>query len=77
MKTNAFLTELTEELELEVSLQTNTKFKDLEEWDSMGAMVLIGFVSDNFGITLTGDDIENLSDVQSLIEKIGITKFSE
>jgi len=77
MKTNAFLTELTEELELEVSLQTNTKFKDLEDWDSMGAMVLIGFVSDNFGITLTGDDIENLSDVQSLIEKIGITKFSE
>ena len=65
MKTNAFLTELTEELELEVSLQTNTKFKDLEDWDSMGAMVLIGFVSDNFGITLTGDDIENLSDVQS------------
>jgi len=77
MKTNAFLTELTEELELEVSLQTNTKFKDLEDWDSMGAMVLIGFVSDNFGITLTGDDIENLSDVQSLMEKIGITKFSE
>lgn len=77
MKINAFLTELTEELELEVSLQTNTKFKDLEDWDSMGAMVLIGFVSDNFGITLTGDDIENLSDVQSLIEKIGITKFSE
>lgn len=77
MKINAFLTELTEELELEVSLQTNTKFKDLEDWDSMGAMVLIGFVSDNFGITLTGDDIENLSDVQSLIEKIGLTKFSE
>ena len=75
MTKDEFIQNLIEELELETSITMFTKFKDLEEWDSMGAMVLIGYVSDNFGLILTGKDIENLTDVQSLIDKIGSDKF--
>lgn len=77
MTTKQLLNDLTEELEIEVQISTSTKFEDLEEWDSMGAMVLIGYISDNFNITLTGNDIEDLTDIQSLITKIGLEKFEE
>jgi len=75
MKITNLLTDLTEELEIEVSIEITTQFEDIEEWDSMGAMVLIGYVSDNFGITLTGNDIEKLTDIQSLVTRIGEDNF--
>lgn len=76
MNTQEFITELVEELEFESKVGINTNFKELEEWDSMGSMIMIGFVSDNFGITLTGEDIKELTTFKSLIEKIGIDKFN-
>ena len=75
MNKQEFLTELAEELELETEVQLDTNFKNLDEWDSMGAMILIGFVSDNFDVTLNADDIKGLSTFQSIVEKIGADKF--
>ena len=43
-----FFTNLKEELELEVALNGAINFKELDEWDSMTAMVLIGYVSSEF-----------------------------
>lgn len=71
-----FLSRLQEELEFENVLEINTNIKDLEEWDSMAAMVLIGFISDEFGITLNADDIEDVTTIESLIEKIGQDNFN-
>jgi acyl carrier protein len=76
MKKSEFLYRLQEELELESVLEINTNIKDLEEWDSMTAMVLIGFVSDEFGMTLNASDIEVITTIESLIEKIGQDKFN-
>jgi acyl carrier protein len=39
-------------------------------------MVLIGFVSDEFGITLNADDIAAITTIESLIQKIGQDKFN-
>ncbi|MBB3123183.1 acyl carrier protein [Mesoflavibacter sabulilitoris] len=75
MNKQEFLKELAEELELETEVTLDTNFKDLDEWDSMGAMILIGFVSDNFDVTLNADDIKELTTFQSIIEKIGQEKF--
>lgn len=75
MNKQEFLKELSEELELETEVNLETNFKDLDEWDSMGAMILIGFVSDNFDVTLNADDIKELTTFQSIIEKIGQEKF--
>jgi len=76
MQTNDFLELLVEELELESPLTVDTNLKELDEWDSMTAMLLIGVVSNEFGTTLSADDIKALTTVQSLIEKIGADQFS-
>lgn len=76
MKKENFLSKLQEELEFETELTETTNLKDLDEWDSMGAMVLIGFVSEEFGVTLNADDIKAMTTINSLIEKIGLDKFN-
>ena len=76
MKTTDFISRLKEELEFDSLLEINTNIKELDEWDSMAAMVLIGFVSDEFGITLNADDIAAITTIESLIEKIGKDKFN-
>lgn len=76
METSKFLELLVEELELESPLTVDTNLKELDEWDSMAAMLLIGVVSNEFGKTLSAEDIKSLTTVQSLIEKIGTEQFS-
>jgi len=71
-----FINELAEEMEIESQVSLDTILKDLDEWDSMGAMILIGYVSDKFDVTLNADDIEALTTFQSLVDKIGDEKFS-
>lgn len=75
MKKEEFIKELTEELELETVVTIDTNIKDMDEWDSMGAMILIGYVSDTFGVTLNADDISSLTTFSSLIDRIGEEKF--
>jgi acyl carrier protein len=64
-----FLKELHEELEIESIefLTLDTNFKDLEEWDSMTAMVLIGFVNQNFNKNLNSDEIEKCETFSDII----------
>ena len=75
MNKDQFLVLLKEDLELESDLTLETNFKELEEWDSMTAMLLIGVVSNEFNFNLTGDDIAELTTVQTLIDKIGSDSF--
>lgn len=76
MKIKEFILGLEEELEIENTLDSNTNLKDLDEWDSMAAMLLIGYVSNSFGVTLNADDLKNITTIDSLIERIGIEKFN-
>lgn len=76
MKKNEFILGLGEELEIETTLENATNLKDLDEWDSMAAMILIGFVSNEFGVTLNADDLKEITTVDSLIERIGLDKFN-
>lgn len=76
MNKEKFLEILTNELELDTVLTLKSNFKELEEWDSMTAMLLIGVVSNEFDFNLTGDDIVELTTVESLIDKIGAEKFN-
>lgn len=76
MDKNDFFLRLQEDLELDKDVNGETNFKDLDEWDSMAAMVLIGLVNEEFSITLNSDDIENITTVNSLIERIGTDKFN-
>ncbi|RZJ66055.1 MAG: acyl carrier protein [Flavobacterium sp.] len=76
MTTAEFISGLHEELEFDAQLTESTNLKDLDEWDSMAAMVLIGYVSNNLDITLTADDLKEITTVSSLIDRIGADKFN-
>ena len=75
MKQQDFIAGLQEELELDDELTPETNLKELESWDSMAAMIVIGYVSGNFDMTLTADDLKNITTVSSLIDRIGASKF--
>ena len=64
-----YLKELHDELEIESIefLTMDTNFKDLEEWDSMTAMVLIGFVNQNFNKNLNSDEIEKCETLADIV----------
>lgn len=76
MDKNNFFFRLKEDLEIEKEVNEKTNFKELDEWDSMAAMVLIALVNEEFSITLNSDDIENITTINSLIERIGVDKFN-
>lgn len=77
MKKQDFIKELAEELEVETEVSNETKFEDLDEWDSMSILVLMGYVSDKFGLTLNADDVSELTTFESLIIKIGRDNFDD
>ena len=76
MTKQEFFVNLAEELELEIEINESTNLKELDEWDSMTAMVLIGFISSEFNVTLTSDDLKEINTINSLINKIGEDKFN-
>lgn len=70
MNTTDFVKLLQEELELSVELDYDTNLKDLDEWDSMAAMIIIGLVSNEFDILLNGEDIKEITTLKSLLIRI-------
>ncbi len=44
----------------------NTSFKDLDEWDSMLALSVIGMVDEEYAKTINGDDIRNATSIKQL-----------
>lgn len=75
MNIQEFITDLQEELEFDQVLTVDTELKNCDEWDSMTAMVLMAFVSDNFDTELNADDLKDMTTISSLIDKIGRDKF--
>lgn len=71
-----FFLELKEELELDETVDSMTNLKDLEEWDSMCAMVLIGFISNKFNVVLKPDDLKEMTTIDSLMRTIGLDNFN-
>jgi acyl carrier protein len=52
------------------SIGPETKFRDLEEWDSLIALSLIAMVDEEYKIKLTGDDIRTSTTVAELFQKV-------
>ena len=46
--------------------QTETKFKELEEWSSLMALSIIAMVDDEYEVTIKGDDIRNSKTIEDL-----------
>ena len=52
----------------------DTIFKDLDEWDSLLALSLITMVDEEYNIKITGDEIRQASSIYDLYAVINIKK---
>tara|TARA_B110000238_G_C15962290_1_gene367960 strand:- start:87 stop:317 length:231 start_codon:yes stop_codon:yes gene_type:complete len=74
MNKKEVLKNLYEELEIdsvdELSLGMN--YKNLEEWDSMSVIIVIGFFEEHFSITISGEILNKLSTFDEIFTKLNI-----
>ena len=70
MELEKFVKEFTEFAELETEYSPDEPLSEYEEWDSMAAMMMIGYISQNYSITMTGDELENLASYSAIFEHI-------
>jgi len=61
-----FLLDAIESESLE-NVEPNTLLDDIEEWDSIGALMLISEVDDSLGKTINPEDLEKITTVEELI----------
>lgn len=77
MNTQTFLEKLQDELEEDDALTLDTKFKELENYDSMSVLSLIAFIDENFDKSLDTKHFKDISTVQELKELIGSENFED
>ncbi len=65
-----FLKTRKQELEIESKIVENTRFKDLDEWDSMCALVLSSLLSERYNVDIKPNEFENYDTIMDLYNKI-------
>lgn len=50
------------------TIKADTRFKDLEEWGSMMALIVIAMIDGDFGKTITAGDLKSADTVAGLFE---------
>lgn len=58
----------------EGALTPETIFRDIPEWSSLTALLLISMVDSEYDITLTGDNIRNSTTIQELFDIVASKK---
>jgi acyl carrier protein len=78
MKTDDFINELKDALEIEdegQEITVKTYLKDLEEYDSLGVLSIIAMIDKNFGKQIPSSDFVKVTTVNSLKDLIGKKHF--
>ena len=52
------------------TLTPEKNYKELDEWSSMYALIIIAFVDSEFDVELTGDDLRKCNHLKDLYELI-------
>lgn len=52
------------------SLTMETEFRDIEEWSSLNALLIVAMADTEYGVTLTGDDILKAKTINDLYEVV-------
>ena len=56
-------------LEVE-NLDTNLKFTDLGEWDSLSVLSILALLDSDYGMNLTQKEVENFSSIADFIKYV-------
>ncbi len=72
MELNTFFKQIESEIEdLEPgSLTPDKDYRDLEQWSSMYALIIIALIDTEYDVTLTGDDLKNTNTIRDLFELV-------
>lgn len=78
MKTEDFINELKDALEIEdedqeITLETDLRY--VEEYDSLSVLAIIAMIDKNFGKQIPSSDFSKITTVSSLMELIGKEYF--
>ena len=73
METNQFINDFAELFEETESsfFKPGTKFRDIEEWSSLGALSVIAMIDEKYNVRLTGDDLRNsltIEDIYNIVK---------
>lgn len=73
----AFLTQLSEYLELEgeLSLNENTSIEDILEIDSLAHVTIITMIKDYYGVDITAEDFNNFDQIADIFDQIAPEKL--
>jgi acyl carrier protein len=52
------------------NFQPDTRFRDLEEWDSLTALSIIAMVDEEYNQPLSGDELRGVNTIEELFELI-------
>ncbi|HET8837880.1 MAG TPA: acyl carrier protein [Flavobacteriaceae bacterium] len=52
------------------TLKKDTSFKDLDEWSSMHALIIIALIDTEYDVILTGEDLSSISTVEELYNMV-------
>jgi len=50
------------------TLKPETNFRDLDEWSSMHALIIIALIDTDFNVSITGEDLSNIETVSQLFD---------
>jgi acyl carrier protein len=72
MEKNQFLQSFAEQFdETDPSAITmDTRFKEIDEWSSMVALMIIAMVDENYNKKITGADLREANTIEQLFERI-------
>ncbi len=67
-----FITKLEEEFDdvQSGSLQANTNYREIENWGSMHALIIIALVDTEWDVSLSGNDLKSTNTIQELYDKV-------
>lgn len=65
-----FLESFKEALEIEKEISMSYKFRELEEWNSLGRLSLIAMLDDNYDVTIEDEAFKQLITISDLYKEV-------
>ena len=53
-----------------IAIQPNTKFRELEDWDSIMGLSVIGMIDDEYSVTFNAEDMKACNTVEDLYTRV-------
>lgn len=68
MEINTFIQNMSDAIDIEqdCELMPETRFKELDEWTSLEALSLIAMIHEEYGISITNQNIRELTTIEEL-----------